>query len=140
MRTPFSFGMAMISPIRWCRSIDLRDKWRRALVKHRPDSRQRTDEVAGEFCRGHLPDHDEKRNLEALHRRQLVRNIANSTVVRNRHPATPSAVLQPLLIAAIGREEVGVSLDRYACISQDLRKLLSEVAIREVDPAHAARE
>jgi hypothetical protein len=33
-----------------------------------------------------------------------------------------------------------VSLDQYARFGKDSRKLLSEVAIGEVDPAHAARE
>ena len=101
---------------------------------------QRTYEIAGKLCRWHLPDHDEERNAEALHRGQLVRQIANSTVVRNRDSAVHSAVLEPLLIAAIGGKEVSVSLDRYSGLSEDSRKLLPEVAIGEVDPAHAARE
>ena len=97
-------------------------------------------EVVGEFCRRRLSDHDEQRHLEALHRRQLVRNVSNSTVVRNRDSAIPSAILKPFFIAAVGRKEVRVSLDRYPGFSEDSRKLLSEIAISEEDAAHAARE
>jgi hypothetical protein len=60
--------------------------------------------------------------------------------VRDRYPATPSAALEPRLIAAVGRKDIGMSLDRDPGFSQDSRKLLPEIAIGEVDPAHAARE
>lgn len=45
-----------------------------------------------------------------------------------------------VMAAIVERPFELLSLDRYSCFSEDSRKLLSEVAIREVDAVHAARE
>jgi hypothetical protein len=45
-----------------------------------------------------------------------------------------------VFVAAIGRKQVAMPFDRNARVGQDARELLPEVAIGEVDPAHAARE
>ena len=49
-------------------------------------------------------------------------------------------MFQPLLIASVRLEQVAVSLNLDPGISQDARKLHSEVAVGEIDPTHAARE
>ena len=51
-----------------------------------------------------------------------------------------AAVLQPFFVAALGLEQVAVPLDDYPGLGKDARKLLSEIAVGEVDPIHAARE
>jgi hypothetical protein len=49
-------------------------------------------------------------------------------------------MLEPLFIAAVGLEQVTVPLHGQPGLGEDARKLLSEVAVGEVNPAHAARE
>ncbi len=49
-------------------------------------------------------------------------------------------MLRPLLVASLGLEQVTVSFNNDPGIGEDARKLLSEVAVGEVDPTHAARE
>ena len=61
-------------------------------------------------------------------------------VVGDCNPPVRAAVLQPLFVAPFGLEQVAVSFNEYPSISEDARKLLSEVAVGEVDPAHAVRE
>ena len=41
---------------------------------------------------------------------------------------------------AVGLEQVAVPFNDYPGIGEDARKLLSEVAVGEEDPTHAARE
>ncbi len=60
--------------------------------------------------------------------------------MRNSDSAARAAVLEPLFVAAVSGKEVSMSLDRYACFGEDSRKLLSEVAISEINAVHAARE
>lgn len=54
-------------------------------------------------------------------------------------PPVHAAMLRPLFVAAIGLEQVTVSFNNDPGIGEDARKLLSEVAVGEVDPTHAAR-
>jgi hypothetical protein len=56
------------------------------------------------------------------------------------NPALGDAVLKPLFVAALGLEQVAVPFNDHPGLGQDERKLLSEVAVGEVDPIHAARE
>jgi len=49
-------------------------------------------------------------------------------------------VLQPLLVGAVRRKDIAMALHRNAGVGEDARKLLPEVAVGEVRPAHAARE
>ena len=49
-------------------------------------------------------------------------------------------MFKPLHIASVRLEQVAVSLHLDPGISQDARKLFSEVAVGEVDPTHAALE
>ena len=58
----------------------------------------------------------------------------------NGDPPLRAAVLQPFFIAAGWLEQVTVSFNGYPCLGKDARKLFPEVAVREEDPAHAARE
>lgn len=90
-------------------------------------------------ARRRLPHQNEQRHLEALDCLQLVRDIPNTAVVGDGYPPGRAAMLQPLFIAALGLEQVAVPLDDDPGISEDARKLLSEIAVGEVDPAHAAR-
>ena len=58
----------------------------------------------------------------------------------NGDPPLRAAVLQPFFIAAFRPEQFAVAFDRNASRGKNARKLLSEIPIREIDPAHAARE
>lgn len=49
-------------------------------------------------------------------------------------------VLQPLFVVALGLEQVAVPFNDSPGLGEDARKLLSEVAVGEVNPTHAARE
>ena len=55
-------------------------------------------------------------------------------------PPVHAAMLRPLLVASLGLEQVTVSFNNDPGIGEDARKLLSEVAVGEVDPTRAARE
>ncbi len=55
--------------------------------------------------------------------RQLIRLVANATVVRNRDPATRSHGSQAILIAALRWEMIGVTLDTQSCFAEQRRKL-----------------
>ena len=105
-----------------CWSIDLCDERRLAVVEDRFDSTQRPHEVVGKVRACRLSDDDDERNLEAHHRRQLIRNVANPAVVRDRDPAIRSTVFQPLLVAAIRRKRIGVGTSRMRFQFADVRE------------------
>ena len=71
---------------------------------------------------------------------ELVRDVPDSTVVRDRDPSVPAAMLEPLLVTAVRREQVNVAFDGQSGLGEDGRKLLAEISIGEVGPSHAARE
>jgi hypothetical protein len=121
------------------RAVHLQDHRRRVRVEHGFDPPHRPHEVMGQLGIRRLAYHDHQPHAEVLDRGQLVGHVADAAVVGDGHAAGRAAVLQPLLVAAVGREQVAVALDLQAGVGQDARKLLSEVAVGEPDPAHAAR-
>lgn len=59
--------------------------------------------------------------------------------MRESHPAFPSDEGEPLFVRSVGSKVIAVAFDCESGVLEDLRKLQSEVAIGEVDDAHAAR-
>ena len=89
---------------------------------------------------GDSPHDNDQRHLELHYRSELVRDVPDSTVVRDRDPSVPAAMLEPLLVTAVRREQVNVAFDGQSGLGEDGRKLLAEISIGEVGPSHAARE
>lgn len=121
------------------RAIDLCHIRRLVLVEERFDPGQGVDEIASQLGVGSFAKHDPKRDSMSNDSFTLVRDVANALVMRERDSAIAAAMLEPLLVGALGREEVVVPLDRQAGCGEDVREAFTEIAVREVDTAHAAR-
>lgn len=121
------------------RPIHLRDVWWLLRVEEFLDSGKRVNEVFRELRQGDLADDDEQCHTMLDHGGKLVRRIADAFVVSKRDAAVAAAMLEPLLVGAVGREEVVVPLDGQAGGGEDFWEAFAEVAVREIDTAHAAR-
>ena len=69
----------------------------------------------------------------------LVRRVADAAVVCEGDPSVRPDNCQPLGVRRSGREVVRVALDMKAGVPEYRRKLIPEIAVREVNGAHAAR-
>ena len=108
--------------------------------EERLDRLHGSHEASCQLGYGDAADDDEQSHLELHYCREFVGNVPNSTVMRYRDSSIPAAMLKPLFVAAIGREQVNVTFDAQTSLSEDGRKLLAEISIGEVGPSHAARE
>ena len=110
------------------------------MCSHKPlNSLNRIDEVRGKVRKTSITDYDQERYGVPHDRSQLVRCVADAKVVRDRDPLILSAVLQPLLIRSVRREQITMTFHGETSRREDRWKLLPEIAIGEEDPAHAAR-
>lgn len=73
------------------------------------------------------------------HRRQLVRLVADATIVRDRDPSAAAHRCEPLGVRRVVRKVVGGAFDTQAGGGEDGGKLLAEIAVGEENPAQAAR-
>ena len=103
--------------------VDLQDYRRWMRVQHGLHARHGAHEVVRELGVRRPAHHQDQRHLEALHRGQFVGHVADAAVVCDGHAPVGSAMLQPLLVAAIGREQVAVTLHLEAGVGQDAWKL-----------------
>ena len=86
-----------------------------------------------------MTDDDQQRNVVVHDRVAFVDPVADALVVGDCNTAICATVFQPLLIGAIRRKQIVVSLDLKACSGQDGRELFPEIAIGEESPDQAAR-
>lgn len=86
-----------------------------------------------------LSDNDQECNRVALNRGQLVRCVSDALVVRDGNAPVSAAILEPLLVRTIVREEITVSFDDQSRVTQPFREPLPQIAIGEIDAAQAAR-
>jgi hypothetical protein len=70
---------------------------------------------------------------------QFVRLVPNPLVMSDGDPTALPHHAEPVLIGRIGREMVLMFLNLQSRLLEDRRKLLAEVAVREVDDTQAAR-
>jgi hypothetical protein len=82
---------------------------------------------------------DQQRHPEPFDGFQFVGHVPDACVVRNSDAVMRTAVLQPLLIGPFLFEQVTMAFHGNARVGQDAGELLSQVAVGEVDAAHAAR-
>jgi hypothetical protein len=101
--------------------------------------RIRIHEMTGKFRKRCVTDHDEQRDATTNDGSKFVRRVADSLVMRDGNPAVLSAVLQPLFVRTVRRKEITVPFYGQPGINENLWKFLTEVAVGEVDKAHAAR-
>ena len=120
-------------------SIHLRNVRRMMRVQEFLDPGNRVDEVFCKLCQGNLANDDKQRNAVLDYGGKLVRCVADAFVVSERDAVVASAVLEPLLVRPVGREKVMVPLDGQAGGGENFREAFAEVAVREIDTAHAAR-
>jgi hypothetical protein len=94
-----------------------------------------------QFWVGRMADDHQQCHTVLHHGCQFIRLIANAPIVRERNPPTPTYFPQPLFIGSIVPKVVHMALNAQTGGTQDLRKLLAEVAVREKDRPriHAAR-
>lgn len=103
------------------------------------DPRRGRDEVPCQVGERRLADDDKKRDAVSNDRSQLVGPIANSGVVSDGDPALGVYRAKPFIVSRVVSEVIGVAFNGKACRGQDIRELLSEIAISEEDNAQAAR-
>lgn len=73
------------------------------------------------------------------HRLQLVRLVANATVMGESDPAPRPDRREPLVVGRVMYEVIPMLLDGQAGRPEDVRETVAEVAIGEVDERQAAR-
>lgn len=86
-----------------------------------------------------LSQNDEERDVMIYHRCQLIRSVPDASIVTDRDQSVLAHVLQPNFIGRVFGESIVESFHRQACRRERIRKMLSEIAIREVADAQAAR-
>lgn len=101
--------------------------------------RARGHECAGKLCERRRPDDHQQGDAVSDDRIALVRLVADASIMSERDPFAPSDYLEPCFVGGVRREVIGVSLDCQIGKFQDLGKLLSEVAVGEIDDRQAAR-
>jgi hypothetical protein len=105
----------------------------------RLDSGHRCHERASKVGKGRGPDDHQQCYAMADNSVAFVRLVANASVAGERDPTPPADFLQPDFVGCIRRKVIGVTLYRKAAGSENLGKLLTEIAIGEIDNAQAAR-
>lgn len=75
---------------------------------------------------------------------QLIWLVTNPPVVRNRHPIIAANYAQPVFVRTSRRKMIAVPLDAKTSRSQDIRKTIAKIAVREENealkpPAHRRR-
>lgn len=108
-------------------------------VEERLDSRSCPHEVGSKFRDRGMANHDEQCDLMANDCSELVGGIANPFVMADRDAAVLAAVLQPLFVGTIRREEVVMPLDSQSRGRENPGKPLAEIPVSEVVPGQAAR-
>lgn len=93
----------------------------------------------GQFWEGCFSDYDQERHARVDDCCQFIGPVADPTVVGDRHPAALSDFREPILVRALGRKMVTVTLDGEAGGSKNIWKAFAEVAIGKEDHGQAAR-
>lgn len=109
------------------------------LVDEDLDARQGVHKILCKLRERNLSDHDQQCHAVLDDGGKLVGGVADALVVGDADTAVAAAVLEPLFVGAVGREEVRVPFDAQAGGGENFREALSEIAVGEPDEAHAAR-
>lgn len=105
----------------------------------RQQVRGRCDECPSELSKRRRADNNQQGGLVLDYCRQFIGLIANTLVVRHRHPTLRRHRGKPFAVWAVGREVIHVSFDDEATVGEDVRKLQAEIAVGEEDNVQAAR-
>ncbi len=103
------------------------------------DARDRCDERMRQFRKWRFADNDQQTNAVPHDGVAFVGLVADALIVSQRDPAAPTNLSEPDLVRRIGSKMIGMPLDGQAACFKNLTESFAEVAVREVDAAHAAR-
>lgn len=103
------------------------------------NARKSGHKSASEIRKRRLSHNDQQRDAMSHNRIAFVRLVSNALIVSYRDPTARTHALQPNRVWRPGGEMIRVPLDIESTCSEDLRKALPEIAVREVDMAQAAR-
>ena len=86
-----------------------------------------------------FPHDNQQSNAVLLDGGEFVRRVTDALVVRDGDAAVATAVFEPLLVRAIRRKQIVVSLYPQASIGENLGKAFTKVAVGKLDVTQAAR-
>ena len=108
-------------------------------IEKRDHARQCLQEALCQVGVRRLPHDHEQCGPVLNDGRELVRLVADSRVVGQRHPSMSGISLQPDIVSTVWREVIAMSLYGQACITQDPRELQAKVSVGKEDNVQATR-
>ena len=119
--------------------MDLRNQRRRISLEELYNFPFGPHEGLGELGKRRIAHYDQQADPVSLDRIQFVGFVPNAPIVGHRDPSLVSDFCQPLFIRAVRREMIAVAMNAQASSRQDVRELVAQVAVCEIDNTQAAR-
>jgi len=122
---------------RW--TINLGDEWRPVASKEALDMRQGYHKGSRKVWKRCFPDNHQQGDAVPHDRVALSWFVSNTAVVSECYPTALTNLCEPNFVGCIMSKVIGVPLDHQAACHQNCPKLLSQVAVGEIDAGQAAR-